>query len=180
MTAKIVNKNGRDLAKDVLAQLRYQKIRAGSYFLPTPEINDLIYVNCDTQAQKYMGKLRKCSVCAKGALVLAYIKKYNNLKLSDIEDTAGDEDTLANLLEGFFSLEQLNLIEHVFECRDDSFYIQDYKCIILRKKVPNDKTRLRLIMQNIVKNGGVFVIEKFMKDLKIPKEEYDMTAKYSL
>lgn len=173
MTAKIVNKNGRDLAKDVLAQLRYQKIRAGSYFIPTQEIQNITNENCDVQAQKYIGKLRKCSVCAKGALVLAYIKKYNNVKLKDIDNVASSEYYLSDLLQDFFPIEELNLIENVFECRDN-FNSGDSDFQIVLKKVPNDKTRLRLIMQNIVKNGGVFVLEKFMKSLGIKKEEYEV------
>ncbi len=182
MSVKIVNRKGLELAKDVIAQLRYQKIQSCAYLRATPAFENLRNDKPTDSAQKHMKVIRECSVCAKGALVVAFVKKFNNVTLDNLEETAGDQYELANLLDGFFTIDELNLIEAVFEGDssfadsvidgDDELESLDYHAFA--DKIDKPKQRLRLIMENIVKNGGVFKPAKLFKEHKIPKREEEL------
>lgn len=111
---------------------------------------------------------------------------YNSSELELVEDGTISENDSFSYLERFFSKEQLNLIEFTFECghgavRESSDYdddrildenlIEDALSFFMpglldhsdlnldleaKDMAPDDMTRMRLIMENIVVNKGKF------------------------
>jgi hypothetical protein len=158
------------LAKDVLGQLAAQKIQAshghyGSFWFYGAS-KRLSY-------QEALVQRTRCSVCAKGALFVARVAGYNNYNAGK---EVGDGFTLSNqttlrVLEGIFSKTQLNTIENAFESYPHAAYDEDdeevtalYQAAAQLLDTQLDAgDRLRLIMENVVKNDGVFLIRGHYK-----------------
>ncbi len=146
----IVNQKGLELATDVLKQLRFYNVSCGEYIGDTNELTALMKTHGQESAQKHIETLKHCPVCAKGALCLAYIEKYNNVILDDVQDIANYG--LEEFLQEFFGEDELDLIESAFE--GWAHYRTGLRLGDFRDIEP--KERLRLIMENIVENGGKF------------------------
>lgn len=89
-----------NVAGDVVAVLEARELIAAKGRLFSENTVDLLKAigrNGETSAQKAVDKV-KCEVCAKGALLFSYIKKYNNYEL----------DTLLRVGTGGYNLENLN------------------------------------------------------------------------
>lgn len=84
------------IAKDVLLRLKLKKIsQKRGAFLITKEMEAIFNSNQHDKGRRlYKGdgqsfvEENKCEVCAKGALVLAWVANFNKLKVGDIYDRA--------------------------------------------------------------------------------------------
>lgn len=144
------------IAKDVIKQLNAGMYDTSEKFTYL-KINDILPPNRDLQSyfgggKTATGKKRKpkpCYVCAKGALFVSYVRKYDGVKAKDIRVDVVDgvhEESIVEPLLSCFSEEQLDLIETAYEGLYD-----------WRRKYPGRTDRLRAIAQNIIDNKGTFV-----------------------
>lgn len=83
-------------------------------------------------------------MCAKGALFLSRIDKFNKVRRSDLTGYVGD-GVICDLLSDIFTFDQLDLIEYCFERSSD--WLQE---------LPNSADRLLGICQNVIDQGGTF------------------------
>lgn len=146
------------LAKDVIAQLKQKKLIAESGVFIENGSND--------------GDV--CSVCAIGALTISYltlcpkvISRNVLFDTLDLEDSNASRLTIQSILAPYFDVEQLELIEAVFEETTayantaDVDYAANYgRYMRIIRQVGTDHDMLILIMQNIIDNDGTFVVPK--------------------
>jgi hypothetical protein len=157
------------ICKDVLKHLTTLDVTCGTYCASKSyDIDPKIELSQQEQ-------IKHCRVCAKGAMLIGYIDVFNKLKLNDLNNFSTEvEDMLyvenskiVNVLSKHFSQKQLQLIECAFEDgpvqnpRDSSGRplvtgATLEKAIKFGNKYPDDKKRLRAIMNNMVKNNGIF------------------------
>ncbi len=145
------------IAQDVLKLLDAQKLIAesGIYLEIEYDEEDLN----DQELQTVLNDTNvKCSVCALGSLFVAKIWKTDNLTVSGT--SVMDNNKMREELDAYFSQDQLKLIERAFEGwtynndpRTAGFYS-------FQNNHGNSDTRLRIIMANIIANGGTFVPEQ--------------------
>jgi hypothetical protein len=111
-------------------------------------------VNIDSdRAQEIMPT---CSVCARGAMMLCRIAKFNAIEVFVDEIVRRDHTTQA--LEDAFGEKQMNIIEAAFECREGyaEYTSLARKAVAFGDQFENPSKRLIAIMKNIVDNGGTF------------------------
>lgn len=157
------------IAKDVLKRIGVEYVpTSGTYIDARNIINtDLIDEEnfADQQLQHLMKggkKPMKCEVCARGALFLSSVFKFDNLKMGEIgcHSPYVAEGVLQGHLglgawsmisqeEKFFTARQIEMIEFAFESNVD--FIDKY---------PDDTDRLIAIMKNIIAHKGRFVMSK--------------------
>lgn len=165
------------IAKDVIAQLKAKRLKARhSVYV------DLVgapFVYCgDGDAQRLVRSVKACAVCAKGALLVATIDRFNECEATDelaLADLAradkerGDPQYMAN----YFPPSMLHEIEMVFDGgrRDTSTTKKptaEENVLIRRwRKAHRDATSLLdALMRNIIANKGTFDINKIPKPRK--------------
>lgn len=129
------------------------------------------------------GTVESCNVCALGGLFMSCTLFNNKTKLdafgcfgeaSGLGDFIDQEEPISNGLDKFFSRSQLELIEEAFEGGNgyfgegdytndsydsDNYVVRNYYTYV--NKYPKHDDRMIAIMNNIVKNNGTFVPEKF-------------------
>jgi len=105
-----------------------------------------------------------CRVCALGSLMLSEVRHTNNLKFSQVAGML-DYEYEGHRLNKVFSETQQKLMELAFE--GGLGYFDAYDCVSEKvqeriesfyEKYPDDADRLRAILQNVIKNGGKFVL----------------------
>lgn len=163
------------IAKDALKQMKFWKITAGKYC----EFNTVVPTG--ESLQKILPKVQQnCEVCAKGALFLSFVRKFNNVSTNDLnrqtsydyndwnnfnaekEYVSADSGFICRKLEKYFTRTQLDLIEFAFEgedvCGDTWQKTEEYqdKVRAYSQQFPDDEERLKVILKNIVRNGGTF------------------------
>ena len=159
-----------EICQDVIDTIKSSesyRILRGVYMRDMGSLHD---VNSPEELQKVIKrKSRHCSVCAKGALMISSIDKFNQcsvvkLKL-DHDDQGVDKD---HNLRRYFSKKLLDVIEILFEqevfCYSDKEFKRNYniptkkgqKLIVQSRKIfgTNNNDVLISIMQNIVVNNG--------------------------
>jgi hypothetical protein len=170
------------IAKDALAQLRANKYLAeeGAYvsFTNSLPINEDDEKSMDQQLCKLLPKAGSCTVCARGALFLSTIRKFNHFTVADLLENGGDatcaiHDTLRPVEDRYFTNHQLALIEHAFEgqeignitfslCSEEmencELFFKHYDC--------DDDLRLENILKNIIRNKGTFVPPNIKKAIE--------------
>lgn len=145
------------LAKDVLDQLVAQSLieKHRVYFDPK-----FTSVWADTSAKEVL-ESEPCDVCAKGALVAAWVKRFNSYSVREIYQQDGNLQEVIDI----FGHNMWSKIEHVFESWD--IYIEGVG--IISEK--NDASLLRAyyftqsieeIMRNIIENNGQFKFTYFV------------------
>lgn len=109
-----------------------------------------------------VSKQNPCEVCAKGALFLSSIRKFNNFTLEEASD--GDLDNMAShKVQEIFGEKNADLIEIFYEKWDadqDMNPLDEETFEKVEKwanKYPNNTDRLIAILKNIVKNNGEFI-----------------------
>jgi hypothetical protein len=152
------------IAKDALAQLKAERFIAQAGVYVGAELFDDLEkrsdFNDDAQAKPLLLKKETvpCRVCAKGALFLSAVRKYNK---ATIDDIACDVMTVA---ENIFGKKQFDQIEAAFEQweetksnnYEDSDGIPAPKAYAFGMKYNDDTERLEAILKNIIKNKGTF------------------------
>lgn len=158
------------IAQDVLAALRSGRFIANSVYFHVPvttpggyayasdEVRTVAAASCQLSAVTSAPGV-KCEVCGIGSLFVAAAERANHLKFEDYSGDVGQLE-LTDYLTEWFSEDQLRLVEACFE-RHAGFF--DRYVITARRLVPHpwDGTpaskRMRMIMENIISNGGTFL-----------------------
>lgn len=131
------------IAKEVISNINIMKIRAHHAYVSD---SDSIPIQKTSQQVAEKAK-KKCTVCARGAMLLCKVAKYNNYDFLIFGEgyMIGSHDTTMALKDAFSETE-LELIERAFE-RNYSYSSWG---------PDNDADRLLAIMQNIVDHNGKF------------------------
>jgi hypothetical protein len=152
------------IIKDVLEliKLGVAKIKTGVYCEIKKGLDKL------EEGGQFNTYLKKtvCRVCAKGALFLGHVDKFNNCEV--VKDGSYNyayniEATIRKKLLDNFSHIQLDMIETAFEKK----VMYDYTCLIRGRKLEEKcidfgckyrypKDRLKAILKNMLKNNGLF------------------------
>jgi hypothetical protein len=115
------------------------------------------------QLQKYLDRLLKeistCEVCAKGALLLSSIRKFNHVTLQEVEE-CDLENMASKKMRKLFGKNNADRMENYFE-NDviygfSSTYEEDDKMQEFYDKYPNDNDRAIAIFKNAIRNKGIF------------------------
>lgn len=163
------------IAKDVLAQLDAKRFKpkTGAFVRMTFRKEP----DGETQICKIIGDGAppvNCQACALGAMMMAEIRHTNAIKVNACDDGEGgvyiDRGHEGDRLDSYFSKSQLRLIEIAFE-RGGGYYREssifgtstvftktDKRAQVLFSKASSANKRMRAIMENIVANGGKFVV----------------------
>lgn len=185
------------IAKDVIAQIKAKKIKPTSgnfvmlskvagfnmtpksvYDMPThDDVANHLGPDEDARELYLQGKIQQCSCCALGSMFVSCTLYNDNTTTADLryagDDiadwiTRGGSSGMANGLEKFFSLAQLQLIEQTFEEDGGMIQSDDVDSNNRRypkfsaaskafcKKYTTAERRLIAIMKNIVANDGTF------------------------
>lgn len=155
------------VAKDVLAELDAKTMRGerGVYVDLFNGIRDLELIGADLR--EYIG-LKPCRVCAVGAAAVAFVRRFDGVKIDGTEDDDGD--TIAETPEAhevanaIFPEHMRALMESAFEV--DTWFAKsatgdaelagraaDFGCDFGEGE---EDAALRAIFQNIIDNGGEF------------------------
>jgi hypothetical protein len=164
------------IAEDVIAGLNAKRLIAtsGSYVateLPIETHGD------NVELQKILAEnLKSCEVCAKGAMFIAAVEKFDKLKLNideynhhNVLEDFNQDDAVCDHLENYFKREQLDLIEKVFEGADFLEDIDLYNSKAIEEenfvavgylfKFPDATDRMIAIMENVIRNKGVLILD---------------------
>jgi hypothetical protein len=163
------------IAKDVLKQLKLNKLRITCGYYLTGDVKTPKLLDTSEDAQKYVDLIQKhCDVCAKGAAILSYARLYDNISLAKLgmyplrggdnsQTICGGSKNWGDMYK-IFGLENINKIEAAFEgygywnCNGNKH--PDPREIIkvesYEPAYPKPADRLRAIMINVVRNKGVF------------------------
>lgn len=154
------------VAKDVKAHILAKsfKVTPGTYLGVNKDVEEL--PNSQLQAQCLLSaKKDKCEACARGAMMLCKVAKWNNWDGSFAWYI--DDWRTADALEDAFNKEELDLIECFFErsCEfmgdeysdvDEESFIEEYGASPLKWGPNKPDDRLLCIMQSIIDHGGDF------------------------
>lgn len=174
------------IARDVIAQLNARAILAtpGIYFeFPKDALGEREHGDWGigdkepTLAGKALcdvltNAAEPCQVCALGAVFVSAACAAGDYAIKGVELSTGDifaerptQGAMHRYLGGFFDEEQLELMENAFEATningsyDDDDFITTYGVAAdMFENVEDPTERLRLVMQNVVDNGGTFVV----------------------
>lgn len=161
------------VAKDVLSALRTKKIKPaeGEFVRPSVCPTDL------SASKKVAATIQKdCVVCNLGAMFVSLVKLDNKFQFEWLEDPcSGNQEVYIRYplprMRDLFSAQQLILIEHAFEGPDSGYITDHFREYDPNAEVPqrlqdaaykfyeshsDPAKRMRAVMQNIVKNEGVF------------------------
>ncbi len=122
-----------------------------------PENTDLEKFELKNVLPQLVNKAKPCTVCAKGALCISGIAKFNNFKLSDIEVL---DDEASEYVQKIFGKENANKMECYFE---NSEGFMNNKSLVnidhinaFNNKYSDEQDRLLVILKNALKNKGIF------------------------
>ncbi len=167
-----------DVLKDAIAQIRAESynVMSGTGYVNQDnssrlngEIKALVQIceliegkdASEVEFKKYFDKLitpkKPCQVCAKGALLLSGIRKFNNFTLEDalndgLDDAAGNNGGTYAI----FGKENADRMEAYFEGNDPCVYDEDGNCTQWNDNYSDDEEILIAIFQNAIANRGTF------------------------
>jgi hypothetical protein len=152
-----------EIAKDVLLKLDSKKIVAKhmTYLrADRPIVSEAAYD--DGQSMKMiLQDIPQCRACAMGSLFVAAVDRFNEFDASridsnDIDDPGLDLGSLDGALRDHFDADQLQVIERAFE--KWTIFDKDRKPFVWRPELKTADARMRAIAQNLIDNGGTFVL----------------------
>lgn len=163
------------LAKDVLDQLRAEKIREkrGTYVGITKYPKKFRHNNfygIDLSSKNFQELLNdetsKCNVCAKGAMICSYASKFDSI--SEYKAANGDSAILKKAVGSLF----WDVLELLFEgWGSDGYWVESKPLRYLRLlKIEKKKYGLEYLMRNIVRNKGILKINGKVIDGDYPKQ----------
>ena len=155
---------------DVIDSINQNELKCVSdgtgYILYSRNVQNNLNRNDDNLISKEDVKELKnnCSVCARGAMLLSRIDKFNKLTWSDVWDS---QSATSKGLKDIFTEHELSMIENAFERNmiNGSYANNDLtqklvSAVKFGKKCSDDnKKRLVQIMQNIIYNNGKVVLQ---------------------
>jgi len=146
------------VAKDALKQIELEKFipTCGNYIDDNFE-NFLGSRDKDEQVQKALKQFQRknsCSMCARGAILLSTIRKFNDVKNKQFEKNWESKSR------SLFGNEQLRKMERVFEDWISGFsdFETDKREYEFVKTYPDSTDRLKAILKNVIKNKGTFIL----------------------
>lgn len=152
------------IATDVIKAInakRFGKIAAGVGYvrkLKDPYFDGVPHTIDQEVASDLMPR---CTVCARGAMMLCRISKYNGIEI--VTDYSVDDRDTSKALKDAFSVDQLSEIEQAFESTPSEYSgVTHAECF--GASFEDDEDRLIAIMQNIIDHNGTFR----------PKVQYEM------
>jgi hypothetical protein len=159
------------VARDVLEQLRLRRFVAttGTYLQPTTVEAQRQFNSFDDDSDKRpvheVLEDVKCQVCGIGSLFVAAVDRANACTIKDMNHSYENSGFMREYLGGFFSDEQLVLIETAFEkflvdslgTGLDEWSPEIHAAIAFGAKYSNAEKRLKSIMENIIEHKGTFV-----------------------
>jgi hypothetical protein len=154
------------IAQDVLAQLESGEISAThGIYLENKNRNKMVAKNADGDTELCdILNSTQCRVCGIGALFVGAVKLADRLKIRDLNRKSSSDygrgydvrqlwsDDIRSYLHRFFSKDQVAAIEAAFE----RGVVEHVAARVFAPKVKGAKNRMRLIMENIIVNGGTF------------------------
>jgi hypothetical protein len=156
------------IAKDALQQLKAEKIIAvsGSYYGTEliDELDKMVVKDDDNkkykvQAQPFLKKrVNPCRVCAKGALFLSAVRKYNKATLDDV---MCEDLRVADKIFGSRQFDQIEAAFEQWETTKNRFGlaadgVDSITACAFGMKYEDERERLEAILKNIIKNNGTF------------------------
>lgn len=131
------------IVKDAIAQIKAHRFiaRTGSVIHNSGEIG-MYSIDEDDELQPIFKKAKKCVVCARGALFISAVRKFNNCTLKTRQN--GVNKFLIN----WFTDKQIHIIEAKFENWDTSYY--NYIESKYSNEINSNK-RLLLIFNDLLK-----------------------------
>ena len=146
------------IAKDVLKIIPSVNVETGMYLYVSFE-ND----GCK-DARSFLKRkenLKGCAACALGCYMIAWVRRFNKEKVMNMDGMS--RKSIVDRLKSVFSNHQMDLIEAAFErtCENDFIALDRddvaEAALSFGHRFPDDRDRLRAIMENIVENGGDFI-----------------------
>lgn len=157
------------VAKDVLLQLELGNVKAtnGTYARP---LRDKDYITLESAVDEGLGLKAvicdiKCEACARGSMFLSFVRLFNGVDANNDLNTLAQDATQPDGwdmsqnrdIKDLFG-DDYALIENYFEAEDaNAKYAWSTEIDKWGAKYKNPRTRLELLMKNIVKNKGEFV-----------------------
>lgn len=147
------------LAKDVITQLKAGRIIPMGHYLS----NNICYTS--NQSAKEAFENNVCEVCAKAALVISWIKRFNSYKLNQLDEGQIKE------VKDIFGKKLLDVIEAAFE----GFTIERFGILFYPSEEDNhyqfevEDNSMQGIMRNLIENNGAFKVTFFIGE---EKEDY--------
>lgn len=158
------------IAKDVIALCRSGqrkfKVDTNQYLLPQNEVKERELLE-DGTGQLTPKRLPACQICARGAMFVTSIDRYDRCSLEDIRKSYnlyGLADVVVERSEADWGVRQACLIEAAFEKSPnmwgDRFGLKGYDKLdeYIDSLPRSPKARLIVLMENVIKNKGVFVV----------------------
>lgn len=135
------------IATDVLKLLADEAIEAacGSYIRLVKPRGATKWDDAREVLQKAIASDLHCSVCAKGAMVVAHCLRFNGVDARDAGLNASWNDRSWDVMKEYADWNFLRHVEMAFEVSGE------WRC-----QYPEARERLIAICQNIVRNGGEF------------------------
>lgn len=174
------------ILKDALAQIKIgaYDVRSSNGFVVNDELEGKIILLCEisdvisdkgkkeefkTFIDRMINKKKPCEVCAKGALFLSSIRKFNNVSLASLEDESLNDmadvktrrifgDTNADLMEEYFEHDFDSYLASLDdeEVKSEYYDEDEVKKNNFAGKHRDDDSRLIAIIENAIKNKGTF------------------------
>lgn len=145
------------VAKDALKQLKAERFVAQiGHYLGMDITQALEEVEDRTcQAQPYLKDAKVCTVCAKGALLLSAIRKFNK---ATIRDVLNEDMSKPEKLFGEHNLDNMEAAFETWDCFSGSRYGQPVPVKVEQfgHNYDNAHDRLVAILKNVIKNNGTF------------------------
>lgn len=169
------------IARDVLEQIRIKRLIPTAGFWLAGKNNTALFTKADVEKNPEMQTIfankKECIGCAVGGMFMCAVEMADKLKLDELNQVKNYQSNLANAADSekkyyklttgciededafkylgrFFHLNQLNMIECAFEQGTGAYYNADAAKFAQHEDNPSE--RMRLIMENIIKNNGVF------------------------
>lgn len=154
------------ILKDALKQIKIGFLKpekAGICNLPNIK-NAKDNADGQTLLKKLKRNKKNCMVCARGALLLTSVLKFNKLTWGDLiavdnyEGSFEEGSITDGRLMSFFSAEQLMMMETAFERQHNEYELGKlaYDCWAFYDKYSHPRRRLIAILENAIKNNGIF------------------------
>lgn len=163
------------IARDVIAQLNSKRLiaEAGLWLTADAGLFNEKDIKSDPEVKDLLSKVKECRGCALGGMFMCAVERANKLKFSQLEcgknfepeyDDIGDEAISMNdtfsYMKKFFTQHQLELIEAAFEQGVGVVYGRGTgpfnQAVDFANDIDDPSIRMRLIMENIIKNKGIF------------------------
>ena len=147
------------IARDVIKMLKNKKIKAGSIYFDALKIDPIEFANFPHKDVHLVVDSTQCKVCALGGMLAATVMKVDGMKFNYSQPDIPRNEVIKKLKD-YFSIEQLDLIESAFECQETDRYYSHVsawgKAVDFGNKFKSKTKRMRMIMENIIRNNGEF------------------------